>query len=896
MKGTSAENLISGMFEGKIYSYIKCLNVEYESSRVETFYDLSLDVKGCSTIYDSFEKYTEDEILEGDNQYSAEGHGHQDARKGVKFRSFPPILHCHLKRFEYDFYTDDQVKINDKYEFFPEICLDDYLDDGADKSVSQKYILHSVLVHSGDVHGGHYYAFIRPSLQKNSWFKFDDDIVDEVDEKDAVEENYGGEMTWPVTGGMGTAWNSYAGGMYGSRVQSPIKRTIKKCANAYMLVYIRESDYADVMADVAKEEIPAPLFVAFKQEQEKARKKKHLDKLQEKKMLLKVATPSDLAVNEPFSFVDWNKIEPLSFEKESKLTDVAAHLVQLNKVPTDDVSFWKIDDTDDLNRPKSLIPATTVEYSTIDSITTIKTMYGNSWNNNYGTYNNYSSIWDLNSESDNDCFDDDVFASVNVESTVDDDVEVQSKQEDVDIPTNQYLLVLDNSQSTSLSMAKSVIVIKEYLPKTEEVVFRSYLIVDSSIKTAALLESIADVLDCSVEGLSAIKESEDKEFDTLDPVYERLSTGIVIVCQKGNESPTLEQFYTAKCQQHNLQVVLLHSTGASVYSREEKKLGPICLDLTLTYQEVAETLVSSFDDLKRHPAENLIFHSPANYSHSHYHYPSAMSTSPSETPDLRSILKSKFSDNIGTHLYVKALPFARDMEDHMKNITVVRVGDFTKRSVSYHQAEGQSLWVPKEGLVVNLRESVRTAFGLESNDVRPSKMIMFHEYTEPYVAGQVSVGKKFELLDDSSNIPSNLANLYVQFLTAPVPTSFTPILVRHMTAPTVYYHATKGWVQYFSHPCYVLATPETTFGQLLSESLAFVKMNPEDPTLQEVVIRVLNFSSTQPEIGGEVKLEELVNDHVTNVTQDVFVALQHEQPKQVYRHFRLQQKGISIRE
>lgn len=36
-----------------------------------------------------------------------------------------------------------------------------YLTPGADKSVRNLYHLHSVLVHSGGVHGGHYYAFIR---------------------------------------------------------------------------------------------------------------------------------------------------------------------------------------------------------------------------------------------------------------------------------------------------------------------------------------------------------------------------------------------------------------------------------------------------------------------------------------------------------------------------------------------------------------------------------------------------------------------------------------------------------------------------------------------------------------------------------------------------------------
>jgi ubiquitin C-terminal hydrolase len=41
------------------------------------------------------------------------------------------------------------------------------------------YTLHSVLVHRGDVHGGHYYAYIRPSADaaNGQWAKFDDEAV-----------------------------------------------------------------------------------------------------------------------------------------------------------------------------------------------------------------------------------------------------------------------------------------------------------------------------------------------------------------------------------------------------------------------------------------------------------------------------------------------------------------------------------------------------------------------------------------------------------------------------------------------------------------------------------------------------------------------------------------------
>ena len=35
----------------------------------------------------------------------------QDAKKGVIFESFPPVLHLQLKRFEYDIQNDAMVKV-----------------------------------------------------------------------------------------------------------------------------------------------------------------------------------------------------------------------------------------------------------------------------------------------------------------------------------------------------------------------------------------------------------------------------------------------------------------------------------------------------------------------------------------------------------------------------------------------------------------------------------------------------------------------------------------------------------------------------------------------------------------------------------------------------------------
>jgi ubiquitin carboxyl-terminal hydrolase 7 len=52
------------------------------------------------------------ETLDGENKYQAEGLGLQDAKKGVIFKTFPPVLHLQLRRFEYDVEKDALVKVS----------------------------------------------------------------------------------------------------------------------------------------------------------------------------------------------------------------------------------------------------------------------------------------------------------------------------------------------------------------------------------------------------------------------------------------------------------------------------------------------------------------------------------------------------------------------------------------------------------------------------------------------------------------------------------------------------------------------------------------------------------------------------------------------------------------
>ncbi|XXG42554.1 hypothetical protein AAC387_Pa01g2805 [Persea americana] len=331
MKGTVVEGTIQQLFEGHHMNYIECINVDYKSTRKESFYDLQLDVKGCQDVYASFDKYVEVERLEGDNKYHAEQHGLQDARKGVLFIDFPPVLQLQLKRFEYDFVRDTMVKINDRYEFPLQLDLDrdngKYLSPDADRRVRNLYTLHSVLVHSGGVHGGHYYAFIRPTLS-DKWFKFDDERVTKEDMKRALEEQYGGEEELPQTN---PGFNN-----------TPFKFT--KYSNAYMLVYIRESDKEKIICNVDEKDIAEHLRSRLKREQEEKEHKKKEKAEAHLYTIIKVARNEDLAEQVGkdiyFDLVDHDKVRSFRIQKQMPFNLFKEEVAKEFAIPVQFHRYW----------------------------------------------------------------------------------------------------------------------------------------------------------------------------------------------------------------------------------------------------------------------------------------------------------------------------------------------------------------------------------------------------------------------------------------------------------------------------------------------------------------------------------------------------------------------------
>jgi len=195
--------------------------------------------------------------LNGEHGHQTEEFGLQDARVAVTFQSLPPVLHLQLKCYEYDAQSDSVVKvriasfagcffgsnltpkIRDHFEFPFEIDFDEFLDETTDRTEPWKYRLYGILVHSGDTHGGHNFALIKPD-RYTWWLKFDDDRVTPVTDREVLCGNYSGDPLNVVV-------------PHAQRNRAPMMNGF---TNPNILVYIRKTATDELMAPFTEEDTP----------------------------------------------------------------------------------------------------------------------------------------------------------------------------------------------------------------------------------------------------------------------------------------------------------------------------------------------------------------------------------------------------------------------------------------------------------------------------------------------------------------------------------------------------------------------------------------------------------------------------------------------------------------
>jgi ubiquitin carboxyl-terminal hydrolase 7 len=193
---------LTDLYTGAYLDYITALDGSgRERRRAEAFLDLSLDIDRSTTVEASLrQQFGEPELLSvaAGNAWRPEpGAEKVDAHKGslLLAQGLPPVLQLHLKRFHFDWNTETTTKLNNAFSFPATLDLRNTVEHTEDAVASSCcYELQAVVVHKGEYGSGHYYAYVRPDIRSDEWYRFNDEAVTPVSFPEVIRDAYGGKQ------------------------------------------------------------------------------------------------------------------------------------------------------------------------------------------------------------------------------------------------------------------------------------------------------------------------------------------------------------------------------------------------------------------------------------------------------------------------------------------------------------------------------------------------------------------------------------------------------------------------------------------------------------------------------------------------------------------------------
>jgi len=124
-------------------------------------------------LYDLFDSYTAEEILDTDNQWKCDScHEKVNCNKKLTFWNLSNIIIIVIKKYTLSH------KINVNIEYPIELELNKYCINYKENNLN--YSLIGSCIHSGGLSGGHYYAICK---KYNDWYCYNDDRVSKLDIK-----------------------------------------------------------------------------------------------------------------------------------------------------------------------------------------------------------------------------------------------------------------------------------------------------------------------------------------------------------------------------------------------------------------------------------------------------------------------------------------------------------------------------------------------------------------------------------------------------------------------------------------------------------------------------------------------------------------------------------------
>lgn len=266
LKPTPQKNLISDIFSAKQCTHMTCSNCGYVKQKIEDYYILSVPVKKFDNLIESFNAYTDGEVISDFRCDNCEQK--VDINKRCSFVDMPNILMVHLQKIVFNFDTLMNEKIADRFEFPTYLNMENYsISKIAEKhnindpnlhlyenegNQNFEYRLVGVIIHQGVAEAGHYYSLICTdsklkdtqganwgNTEDLNWTEFNDTSIKGFDFRRSFEDECFGKSTaqayntdsvwseqWQTTGG-GSSKSAYVL-IYEKRVHNPIKLSIDK--------------------------------------------------------------------------------------------------------------------------------------------------------------------------------------------------------------------------------------------------------------------------------------------------------------------------------------------------------------------------------------------------------------------------------------------------------------------------------------------------------------------------------------------------------------------------------------------------------------------------------------------------------------------------------------------
>ena len=172
ISGTSQDKDLNDLFQISVRSNIECFSKSYKKSQIEYYQflnihfgddtpDTPLNLIDCLL---NFQK-------KSDIVHSTDEYGKQPAVKWDEFITFPPVLGINFIRFTYDAKKRNYVKCNRLVEFNETIDLSQF-----SHIENDLFELYAILIHYGEIEGGHYYSLIQ-DFDTKKWYKYDNSVI-----------------------------------------------------------------------------------------------------------------------------------------------------------------------------------------------------------------------------------------------------------------------------------------------------------------------------------------------------------------------------------------------------------------------------------------------------------------------------------------------------------------------------------------------------------------------------------------------------------------------------------------------------------------------------------------------------------------------------------------------